>query len=315
MLRISTRRVAAFTALLLSVSSVLAAPAKIGVLLKARSAFWDSMSKGVVEAGTALNVDVVVKAPLSESDVAVQVQLLNALVAQGIQALVIAPNDKDILAAPVAAAAAKGIKIVVIDSPLAGKAPGVILGTDQNAAGAAAGRFLAGLVKDTDEVAILKHNQTGGATAEREIGASDALRTLRPKLVIHGDIYASSEPGTEGEKTKLLLRKHPAISAVLASSTPGTLAMLKEIQAEGLAGKVRLVGFGFNLNADVAAAIEAGAMQAWIAQLPKDVGYKSVETALALINGQAVPPVIHTDFLVITKDNLKDARVQALLNL
>ena len=312
---LSIRRVSALTALLLSTSFALAAPVKIGVLLKAKNAFWDALDKGAMEAGTALKVDVVVKAPPTESDVAVQVRLLNALVAQGIQALVIAPNDKDALAVPVAAAAVKGIKIVVIDSPLAGKAAGVIIGTDQHSAGVAAGHFLAGLLADADEVAILRHNQIGGATAERESGALEALREAHPKLVIHGDIYASSEPGTEGEKVELLLAKYPAITAVFASSTQGTMAMLKEIEAEHLVGKVRLVGFGFNLNAGVAAAIEAGAVQAWVAQLPKEIGYKSVETALALVNGQTVPPVIHTDFLVITKDNLKDAKVQALLNL
>ena len=299
----------------MSAAFALGAPPKIGVLLKARSAFWDAVDKGASRAGTALAVEVVVKAPRSESDVAVQVQLLNALVAQGVQALVIAPNDKDALAIPAAAAAVKGIKIVVIDSPLAGKTAGALVGTDQHAAGVAAGHVLAGLVADTDEVAILKHSQTSGATAARESGALEALREVHPTLVIHGDIYASSEPGTEGEKAKLLLAKHPATKAILASGTPGTLSMLKEIEAEGLVGKVRLVGFGFNLNGTVAAAIESGSLQAWVTQLPEEVGYKSVEAAVALINGQTVPPIIHTDFLVITKDNLKDAKVQALLNL
>ena len=301
-------------ALLLSASPIMAAPPKIGVLLKAKSSFWDAVGAGASEAGSALNAEVVVKAPRSESDIAVQVQLFNALLAQGVQALVIAPNDKDALAIPAAAAAAKGIKIVVIDSPLAGKAASTIVGTDQHAAGVAAGRVLAGLIADTGEVAILKHNQISGATAERERGALESLRDLHPKLVIHGDIFASSEPGTEGAKAKLLLARHPTITAVLASGTPGTLAMLAEIQAEGLVGKTRLVGFGFNLNTQVAAAIEAGAMQAWVAQLPKEVGKRSVEAAVALINGQAVPPVIHTDFLIITKENLKDPKVQALLN-
>jgi len=63
----------------------------------------------------------------------------------------------------------------------------------------------------------------------------------------------------------------------------------------------------------VAAALADGTMQGWVAQLPEDVGYKGVGAALALIAGQTVAPVISTDIIVITKDNLHDAKVQALL--
>ena len=56
-----------------------------------------------------------------------------------------------------------------------------------------------------------------------------------------------------------------------------------------------------------------GTMQGWVAQLPEDVGFKGVQAALALIAGEAVDPVISTGFLVITKDNLQESRVQALL--
>jgi ribose transport system substrate-binding protein len=55
-------------------------------------------------------------------------------------------------------------------------------------------------------------------------------------------------------------------------------------------------------------------MQGWIAQLPREVGYKGMEAALALIKGQTVEPVIHTDFIVITRDNLRDPKIQALLS-
>jgi len=34
-----------------------------------------------------------------------------------------------------------------------------------------------------------------------------------------------------------------------------------------------------------------------------------------MLKGQKMPPVVNTDFLVITKDNLKDPKVQALLTL
>ena len=295
--------------------AVLLAGPKVGVLLKGHSAFWSAMEKGAIEAGTAAGAEVIVKAPISESDVSVQIQLLNALGAQGIAALVIAPCSKEALAAPVAALAAKGVKVVVVDSPLDGKAAGVFVATDHEAAGTAAGKLLATLVGDADEVSFLKHSQTSGATGQREAGAMAAFRETHAKSTIHGDIYASAEKDAEVEKANLLLKTYPATKAILASGTPGTMAMLRVLKEKKLGGAVKLVGFGFNLNPDVASAIQDGVMQGWIAQLPKDVGAKGVQSALALVKGETVPPVVHTDFVTITKDNLSDAKVQALLAL
>ena len=91
--------------------------------------------------------------------------------------------------------------------------------------------------------------------------------------------------------------------------------MLHIVQTKKLSGSIKLIGFGFNLTPEIAAAIANGDMQGWIAQLPTEVGSRGVETALALLKGETVAPVVHTDFLVITKDNLSDPKVQALLSL
>lgn len=288
---------------------------KVGVLLKGRSAFWASVEKGAVEAGQKLGVDVLVKSPLSESDVSVQIQLLNALGNLGIDALVIAPCSKEALAGPVAAIAAKGIKVVVIDSPLDGKSSPVFVATDHQAAGVAAGKLLASIVADNDEVSILRHSQTSGATGQREIGALSAFREARPKATVYADIYASAEKDMEKEKANLLLTSHPNTKAILATGSPGTLAMLHVLQEKKMAGNIKLVGFGFNLPSDIASAIDNGALQGWIAQLPKDVGFKGVAAAHSLLKGESVPEKVHTEFVVVTKDNLKDAKVQSLLAL
>jgi ribose transport system substrate-binding protein len=282
-------------------------------LLKGRSDFWSAVEKGAVNAGQKLGVDVVVKAPLNETDIAVQIHLLEALGAQGVQAIVIAPANRDTLAAPVAALAARGIKVVVIDSPLSGTANGPFVGTNQRAAGEAAGRLLAGLVGEDDEVSVLKHSQGNVASGERETGALATLRAAHPRQAVHNDIYASSENGAEAERSALLLEKYPGTKAILASGTPGTMAMLKLLEDRKSAGAIKFVGCGFNLNPQVAAALSDGTMQGWVAQLPEDVGFKGVQAALALINGRPVEPVISTDFIVITKDNLQDPKVQALL--
>jgi ribose transport system substrate-binding protein len=288
---------------------------KIGVLLKGRSAFWTSMEKGAIDAARKSGAEVVVKAPPSEGDVSVQIQLLNAMAAQGFSAIVISPANKDALSAPVAALAARGVKVVVLESPLAGEAGKIFVGTDHQMAGEAAGSLLATLVGDADEVSFLNSAQTNTATLTREKGALAKFRAAHPKSVVHADIYASAEAGAELEKARLLLTQYPGTKAIFSSGTLGTMAMLKALQEKKLAGTIKLVGFGFNLNPEIAAALAEGKMHGWIAWQPRELGAKGVETALAVVKGEKVPAFVNTDFVVVTPQNLKDEKVQALLAL
>lgn len=286
---------------------------KIGVLTKSKSAFWAAAEKGARKAGAEFGAEVIGKSPLNEGDVAIQIQLLNGLVEQGVDAIVIAPSSRDTLVAPLAAAAAKGIKIVVFDTKLEGEQPYVFVGTDQRQSGQAAGALLASLMVEGDPVGFLKHNQTSGATIQRELGAFEKLRELRKDLVVCGSMYVGVDKGAEKERTASFFEQHPEAKAVLASSTPATLALIAVLKERNLAGTVKCVGFGFNLTAEVAAEIERDVLQGWVAQLPGEMGYDAVKAAVALCQGDAVPKTITTKFFVVTKQNLKEPVSQALL--
>jgi len=229
-----------FVLLFVASGLALSAAPKIGVLLKGRSAFWAEAEKGAKAAAEKAGVEILVKAPLTEDSVATQIQLLNSMATQGIEVLVIVPTHENALEQPVAALAAKGMKIVVLDSPLAGnKWP--FVGTDQNAAGEAAGRLLATYVQANDEVAFFKASETqsGGATEERENGALSVLRKGHPGVVVRGNIYAGSDPAVALERAGVMLDKYPAVKVVFASSSAGTMAMLHKLERFDQAGRVR----------------------------------------------------------------------------
>ncbi|MFT3829643.1 MAG: substrate-binding domain-containing protein [Opitutaceae bacterium] len=306
-----------WAALVVAVSCVftpaVSAALKIGFLTKARTPFWSAAEQGGLKAGAEAGAEVIVKAPLNEGDVAVQIQLLEALVAQGVDAIVLAPSSKDTLVAPLAAAAAKGIKIVVFDTRLEGDQPYVFVGTDQRRSGQAAGELLASLIGPADPVGFLKHNQTSGATVQRELGAFERMRALRKDFSLCGSVYVGAEKGAEKERTAAFLEQHPEAKALLASSTPATLALIEVLRERKLEGVVKGVGFGFNLTPAVAAAIEQDVLQGWIAQLPGKMGYDAVRAAVGLCRGDTVPKAITTEFFVVTKQNLAEPAVQALL--
>lgn len=288
---------------------------KIGVLLKGKTKFWSVVEQGAIAAGEKLGAEIVVKTPPSESDVGIQIQMLNALAKQGVEAIVLVPINKETLAKPAAAIAAQGIKIIVLDSPLDGDVASTFIATDHHAAGIAAGQLIATLVGENDQVSLFRHSQDNAATNSRENGAVEKLHEAYPKLVVFSDVFTGNETEVQIERAKLLLSKHPGTKAVLASSTAGTMAMLQVLAHREPLGDVKLVGFGFNLNDEVAAALEAGALHGWVAQQPKEIGYDGVAAAVDILNGKTVPPTRNVEVVLVTKANLHDPKSQALLKL
>src|SRR6185312_12382358 len=152
-----------------------------------------------------------------------------------------------------------------------------------------------------------------GANLLRESSAYAAIYAAHPGIVVHRDLYAGEVPGQELQRVRALFDRYPRTRAVLCSSTPVSMAMLQALQAMGHPGAIKFVGFGFNLNATVAAGIEQGWISGWVSQLPGEAGARGVNTALALLRHESVPEVLYCDFEVITKENLHTPAVQALL--
>ncbi len=299
---------------LLAWSTTTDAAPKIGIVLKGRTPFWDEVAAGAKAAAAEAGYEAVIKMPPTEDNVGVQLGMINSMTVEGVQALVVAPINPDIVKAAVTAQATRGAKIVVIDSPLADKTWSTNVGTDQTAAGIATGQLLAMMVTDGDEVCLFRTSQSNTATHEREAAALNTMLATRPGVIAHGDIYSGSESSAALERSNALLDKYPKTKVIFASSSTGTMAMLHTLEERKLTGSIKLIGFGFNLSPEIVQTLENGSLYGWIAQLPRDVGRRAVLAAASLLKGEAVPPAVHTDFYVITKANLHDPKVQALLN-
>ncbi len=296
-----------------AVTTALAAP-RIGVLLKDKSpGFWVYAESGANEAARSLGADVTVKAPPTVLDASAQPRLLAALATEKLDALVIAPTNPELIEAPVAALVAKGVKIVTVDTPLKDGIAQAFVGADQVAMAEAAANVFVSMLKDGDEIAILKNNSVDRTVLTREETVKQALRA-RPGVIVHADIFASSEKDTEDERAMVMLEKYPKVVAVFASATRGTLSTVKAVRAKALVGKVKVVGFGTYLPAEAAKAFEDGILTGWVAQQPKELGLKAVTAAVSLVKGEKVEGTIRPKFMMVTAENYKSAEAQALLN-
>lgn len=287
----------------------------VGILFKNRVGYWALAEHGAVAAGEELGLNVIVKGPPSVENPSWQVTLLHALEKDKIDVLVISPTRLDLLEPEVKQAIARGMKIVAFDAEPWESFVTASIEPDRLGIAQTAAETITKTVNDGDEVIVFRNNQSDIPVVEREQLLIREMKSLRPNLVVHADVYANSSGSDAKTSAEFALSKYPHSKGIISTSSNGTMAMLEVLQARGLAGKIKFVGFGTNLDPKAAQALESGAMDGWIAQLPFDTGRLCVTTAAALIRGEKLPAVVKEKGLVITRENLHDPKVQGLLKL
>src|SRR5262249_1600830 len=119
----------------------------IGVIPKATShLFFVSIHEGVNKAAQEYGVDVQWNGPQEETDHPRQIQIVDAMVAQHVDAIAISATDSKALVAPVKRAIAAGIPITVFDSGLEIDDYVTFVATDNYGAGQTAARKMAALL-------------------------------------------------------------------------------------------------------------------------------------------------------------------------
>lgn len=295
-----------------SAASALAAP-RIGVLLRDQDIFYGSVKVGAAEAGAAAGAEMLIKAPQMANSLSQQLAMLAALDKEPLDALIASPLTADEFKEPLAKFAARGVKIVLIETVMPEGTANTYLGYNQKEMAETAARLFARLVQDGDEVAMMRANSLERVSL-REKTLLATIHELLPKSTVHADIMAGATKGDDYEKSLLLLERHPAIKAVCTPFSASSIGMIKALQEKKLTGKVLHVGFGTGLPPAAAEALESGAMQGWIAQQPKLFGSRGVEAAIDLINGKTVPATIDVQYFVVTKANLQEPAIVALRN-
>lgn len=263
--------------------------------------FWAAVQRGAEEKGKELGINVVVLAPPTESDVAAQIAQIEDQLAKGVKGIVLAPTDPNALAPVVDEAIADGVAVVFVDTKGINKGV-TYIGTDNKAGAALAAKHICDNVPKGSDVAILQGIVTQSTGKARADGSHDGLKACGLNIV--------AEQTGEWDRAKGLavmeniLTGNPNIKAVFASNDNMALGAIEALKSDNMLDKVFVVGF--DANPDAAVSVLAGEMAATVAQNPYNMGAFGVESALKLIKGGKLPPVIDTGTVLVDKSNAKD---------
>jgi ribose transport system substrate-binding protein len=267
--------------------------------------FFLDMQRGAEDAAKAAGIQLVVQAAEREIDVEKQVQIIENLLQTGIRALIVTPSGSREIATAIAKANRANVPVIVVDTRVDAKAAAdnqlkleSFIGSDNYEGGKVAGEYLAKIAGGKARVAVLE-GIPGHETGDSRLrGFRDAL-AQHPGMTIVASQPANWERDQGFTVFQNMLQAHPNLDAVFACSDLMALGAVEAIAAAGRSGRIRVVGF--DALDDARKAIDAGRMEASVAQSPRDMGRIAVESAARLLRGESVPADQVVDIALVTK--------------
>ena len=279
--------------------------------------FWDIMRSGVNDGLREFDtIDLTWRGPSYNDDTDAQIKILKAYTHPGVDAIIIAPTDKQQLVEPIKKAAAQGIKIIIVDSAFNGSVQQNYISTDNYLSGQLAAKRMAATLNNAGNVVIFRIVKDSASTESRAQGFIDHLQKNSPDIKIIGDIYAGGSRGkvlynASDYLTKISSTHHiDGIFAVNESATDGVLRALRNM---GIAGKVKLVGFDYTDY--LVQGLENKDVDSLIIQDPRRMGYLSIKAAVEAIKNTPIKEkIIFTETKLVTKDNYKTPEIITLMH-
>jgi ribose transport system substrate-binding protein len=279
--------------------------------------FWQSVHAGARRAATELGVQIIWRGPLREDDRDAQISEVENAIGRGVSGIALAPLDEAALVQPVQSAQRRGIPVVIFDSGLKSDAYVSFVATDNDAGGRLAGDHLAKQLGGRGRVILLRYAEGHDSTARREEGFLTALRAHPAIEIVSANQYVGADVEGAYKRIEGLLSQHVGpdrqlrIDGLFAPTESSAFAMVRVVQDNGWAGKVRAIGF--DSSDGLVKALENGHLDGLVVQDPVRMGYLSVTTLVAHLKGQPVERRIDTGVRLITRDLLNNADVQQLL--
>ncbi len=223
---------------------------RIALVMKSlANEFFVTMAEGARthQAANAGAYTLVVNGIRNESDLAQQVALVEQMMAQGVDAIVIAPADSRALVPVLSKALRQKIVVVNIDNKLDEatlQQSGIdipFVGPDNRAGAHTVGASLARHLQRGDRVAILEGIPTAFNAQQRRLGFEDAMREAGVEVAaVQSAHWEQAEANTV---SAAMLREHPGLKAILASNDNMALGAAAAVRQAGRTGQVQVVGF------------------------------------------------------------------------
>jgi len=289
---------------------------RIAVIPKAAThEFWKSVHAGAANAAKELgNVEILWKAPAHDDNREEQGNLVEDFVTRNVDGICLAPIDSHSLLNAVRGAKQANISTVIFDSGLDDEDAIVsYVATDNYKGGQLAAQEMGKQLNGKGNVILLRYSPGSESTENRERGFLEELKQDFPDIkLLSDDQYAGVSEQTALDKSQQLLLKHRSeVNGVFAVNETSAVGMLRALEETGLSGKV--IYIGFDSSDRLVQALKERKIQGLVLQDPVNMGYLSVKTMAAHLQGERVEKKISTGENIATLENMNEPHIHKLL--
>jgi len=293
---------------------------KIGFIPKLKNiGYMDSCAKGAAEAAKELGAEVTYDGP-TQADANLQIPFIQKWIDQNYDVIAVSANDPDILAPILKQALAKGIKVVTWDADVDPSARQFFVNqATYDGVGFALVDNLVKEIGSTGSIGILTASLTDKNQNMWLESIKKRIAQNYPNLKI-----AVILPGQHGQTanvdTRKMLQMYPEIKGIIVPESESFPIAAKVVEDLGLKGKVAVIGLTTPLS--IKEYVMDGTVKSVVLWKTEDLGYLTVYTAKALVDGTLKPgdtsieagrlgkkvvtgdQVLLGDPFVFTKDNI-----------
>jgi ribose transport system substrate-binding protein len=254
---------------------------RVAFITNGSSDFWAIAKAGVQEAERSTGVVCDFHMP-AEANAEAQQRLIETVIARGSSALAISPLDSD-NQVPMLDEAAKALRLVCVDSDAPRSKRLAYVGTDNVAAGAAAGALLREVLPKGGRIMLFVGRMDAQNAKERTQGIRESIAGSGIEIVdVRTDL---GDPAKAKANVQDTLAAHPDIAGLVGLWSYDGPAILSAVEEAGRAGSVAIVTF--DEEEAVLAGIERGVIAGTIVQDPWRFGHDAVVLMAKLARGQA----------------------------
>ncbi|APO78190.1 ribose ABC transporter substrate-binding protein RbsB 2 (plasmid) [Rhizobium etli 8C-3] len=238
----------------------------------------------------------------AKGDGPTQVNQIQDLLTQNIDALIYIPAGAAAATVPVKLAKNAGVPVVNVDRNADGAPGDTFLATDSVASARAVCDYILKQAGGKGKMVII-HGQKGTTPeVDRSKGCAESLKA-NPDVKVVAEQYSNIWSQDEGfQIMQNMLQANPDISIVFAQADALALGAAQAIKVANPSQKIVVGGF----DGDTAAleALSKGVFDVTATQQTQKMGRDAVANAAKLVAGEKIPPVQLLDATLTTKENV-----------
>ena len=283
---IATGIAAGMTASLMGSTALAQDTVRIALVAKSLgNGFFEAAARGAEEAAEEVgNAEIIYTGPTSTTAEG-QIEVINSLIAQRVDAIAISANDPDALVPALQKAMQRGITVISWDSGVAPEGREMHLApSSDELIGKTIIKLAADQLPEGGKVAVLSATSTS-TNQNTWIAEMKEVMPEYPDIELVATVYGDDLADKSYRETQGLLQTYPDLDAIIAPTSVGIVAAAQAVQDAGKVGEVNVTGLG--LPSEMAGAVESGASKSFAIWNPVDLGYATAMLAYNLATDQA----------------------------